>query len=199
MFRLPNHARFHAGDARFYAPHPVLVIQLLRDMITNPMLELSEWQSLFTMQGGAAATLTGLVFVAVSINLARVMEVPGLPGRAGESIVQFLQVFFVSMVALIPRQPPSALAMEILVIAVISWAAQFLGQIRYARSRAGHPVSWLVRRVVMTQLGTVPFVIAALLLLPGDPRGLYWLVPGFVFSFVAGVTSAWVLLVEILR
>ena len=51
----------------------------------------------------------------------------------------------------------------------------------------------------MTQLGTVPFVIAALLLLPGDPRGLYWLVPGFVFSFVAGVTSAWVLLVEILR
>jgi len=163
------------------------------------MLELSDWQSLFAMQGGAAATLTGLVFVAVSINLARIMEVPGLPGRAAESILQFLQVFFVAMVALIPRQPAAALAVEILVIVVISWVAQLCGQIRYARSRAGHPVSWLVRRVVMTQLGTVPFFIAALLVLAGDARGLYWLVPGFAFSFVAGVTSAWVLLVEILR
>ena len=31
------------------------------------------------------------------------------------------------------------------------------------------------------------------------PAGLYWLVPGFTFSFVAGVVSAWALLVEILR
>jgi hypothetical protein len=32
-----------------------------------------------------------------------------------------------------------------------------------------------------------------------EAGAIYWLVPGFVFSFVAGILSAWVLLVEILR
>jgi modulator of FtsH protease len=65
------------------------------------MPPLSEWQTLLAVQAGAAATLTGLVFVAVSINLASILETPGLPSRAAESIVQFLQVFFICTVTLI--------------------------------------------------------------------------------------------------
>lgn len=163
------------------------------------MLPLSEWQTFFAVQAGAAATLTGLVFVAVSLNLGRILAVAGLAGRAGESIVQLLQVFFVSTVALIPRQSLTVLAVEILAIALASWAAQAGGQIRYIRSRAGHPLSWLIPRTVMSQFATAPFCVAGVLLLWGNPAGLYWLVPGFVFSFAAGVLSAWVLLVEILR
>jgi hypothetical protein len=163
------------------------------------MLTLSEWQTLLAAQAGAAATLTGLVFVAVSINLGQIIEVPGLPGRAGESIVQFLQVFFVTTVALVPRQPHTVLALEILAIGIASWVVQVAGQIRYWRSRTGHPMSWLIPRVIMSQFATVPFCVAGVLLLFGNPDGLYWLVPGFIFSFVAGVFSAWVLLVEILR
>jgi hypothetical protein len=40
------------------------------------------WESLFVAEAGASATLAGLLFVAVSINLARVLEHPGLPGWA---------------------------------------------------------------------------------------------------------------------
>jgi hypothetical protein len=54
------------------------------------------------VQAEAAATLTGLVFVAVSINLAKIIAFPGLPSRAAESILQFLQVLFICTVALIP-------------------------------------------------------------------------------------------------
>ena len=61
---------------------------------------LAEWSTLLTVEAESAATLTGLVFVAVSINLDRIMEYPGLPGRAAESILQFLQVFLISVVAL---------------------------------------------------------------------------------------------------
>ena len=60
--------------------------------ISPHMLPLSEWHTLLAVQAGAAATLTGLVFVAISINLARIIETPGLSGRAGDSILQFLQV-----------------------------------------------------------------------------------------------------------
>lgn len=163
------------------------------------MPPLAEWQTFFTVQAGAAATLTGLVFVAVSINLNRIMAVQGLPGRAAESLTQLLQVFFVSGAALVPRQSIAALAGEILAISGVSWLLQTTAQIRYARSRRGHPWLWLVSRTVMSQVSTAPLCIAGVLLALRNPNGLYWLLPGMAFSFIAGVTSAWVLLVEILR
>lgn len=57
------------------------------------MAALSEWQTFFAVQAEAAATITGLVFVAVSINLSKIIEVPGLSGRAAESIQHLLQIF----------------------------------------------------------------------------------------------------------
>ncbi len=163
------------------------------------MLPLAEWQTFFAVQTGAAATLTGLVFVAVSINLRQIMEVRGLPGRAAESLLQLLQVFFVSGAALIPGQSFAALAGEILTISMVSWLIQTIAQVRYARSRVGHPRLWLLSRTVMSQVSTAPFWIAGILLALRNGGGFYWLVPGIAFSYIAGVTSAWVLLVEILR
>jgi hypothetical protein len=160
---------------------------------------IAEWNTLLAVEAGAAATLTGLVFVAISINLSRIMSVAGLPGRGAESIMQFLEVFLISTVTLIPRQPERILAIEILVIAVVSWAAQVVVQVRYLKVRTGHPWSWFVNRAVLSQFATIPFGVAGITLLLGVPGAIYWLVPGFVFSFVAGVISAWVLLVEILR
>lgn len=159
----------------------------------------SEWQTLLSLQAGAAATLTGLVFVAVSINLASIIAFPGLPSRAAESILQFLQVFFICTATLIPRQPIEVLASEILAIALFSWAMQVTAHIRYAMSRSGHPKLWLMIRVVQTHLASIPLCIAGICLLMGYSVGLYWLVLGFAFSFVAGVANAWVLLVEVAR
>jgi modulator of FtsH protease len=163
------------------------------------MPALSEWQTLFALQAGAAATLTGLVFVAVSINLARILAFAGLPSRAAESIIQFLQVFFICTAVLIPRQPPVALAVEVLAIALLSWVIQIVGIIRYSRSRVGHPRLWLIIRIVQTQLASAPLLVGGVCLLLDSPAGLYWLVAGFAFSFVAGVANAWVLLVEVAR
>jgi modulator of FtsH protease len=163
------------------------------------MPPLSEWQTLLAVQAGAAATLTGLVFVSVSINLAKILAFPGLPSRAAESIVQFLQVFFICTAMLIPRQPTTAIAAEILTIALFSWVMQTIAQVRYARSRSGHPRLWLFIRIVQTQLASIPFFVGSVCLLLDLPQGLYWLVPGFAFSFVAGVANAWVLLVEVVR
>ncbi len=160
---------------------------------------IAEWNTLLAVEAGAAATLTGLVFVALSINLSRILAVPGLSGRGAESIMQFLQVFFISTVALIPSQPERIFAIEVLVIAAVSWGAQMTVQIRYLKVRTGHPWSWFVNRAVMSQFATIPFGVAGITLLLGLPGAIDWLVPGFIFSFLAGIVSAWVLLVEILR
>jgi hypothetical protein len=101
-----------------------------------------------------------LVFVAISINPARILETPGLSGRAAESIAHFLQVFFVCTAAMIPSQPMPTLAGKILAIAALSWGIQVNAQIRYAKRRAGHPLTWLIMRIVQTQLAGVPFAVA---------------------------------------
>jgi hypothetical protein len=160
---------------------------------------IAQWNTLLAVQASAAATLTGLVFVAVSINLNRIMAFPGLPGRAGESILEFLTVFFVSIVALVPQQPAKLLAIEILLIGLTSWIAQMVVQRRYLRVRTGHPWSWFIYRAVLSQLATLPFCVAGILLLLGISEGIYWLVPGFIFSFMGGIVGAWVLLVEVVR
>jgi len=168
-------------------------------ILCSRRLAIADWSSFLSVQAEAAATLTGLVFVAMSINAERVMVSPGLPARVGEAVLQFLQVFFVASVMLAPDLPGRTRPVEVLVIAIVSWGAQVSGQLRYLKVRAGHPWTWFMWRAVLAQLATIPFCIAGVLLLAGNPYALDWLMPGFLFSFVGGLLSAWVLLVEIRR
>lgn len=52
---------------------------------------------------------------------------------------------------------------------------------------------------VVTQFSVLPYIVSGILMLTGDINGTYWLVPGFIFSFIKAVLDAWVLLVEINR
>src|SRR5271168_2525401 len=120
-------------------------------------LSVSEWTNFLTVNAGAAATLTGLVFVAVSINLPKIISFPGLPGRAAESLWQLFGVLILSTMGLIPGQPIRALAVEFLVIGAILWAAQLTLQIRSIRANPDHPRSWYISRMVLSQFATLPF------------------------------------------
>lgn len=135
----------------------------------------------------------------MSINLTRILSVPGLTGRAAESLLQFFGVLLISTSALIPRQPMVALGTEVLVLGALLWLGQTWLQVRYLTSKTGHPRVWAVTRMIQTQLSSVPFCVSGILLLRGSSAGLYWLAPGFAFSLIAGVANAWVLLIEILR
>jgi hypothetical protein len=163
------------------------------------MLQISDWQTYLAVQAGAAATLTGLVFVAVSINLARILSIPGLPGRAFDALIQLLQVFFIASFALVPHQSAEHLGVEILLIGVVSLIGQTISQTRYVRMHPGHPVSWLVTRIVMSLVATAPLCASGLMLLASSEAWAAALVVGVVLSFIAGVTGAWVLLIEIMR
>ena len=48
---------------------------------------MGSWADFFSAELGAAAALTGLVIVGISINIARILAEPGLPGRAAETLV----------------------------------------------------------------------------------------------------------------
>jgi hypothetical protein len=160
---------------------------------------LQGWGEFAVAAAGAAAVLTGLIFVAVSINLERILAVRGLPGRAGESVVMFLGVLVLALFVLVPGQSETALGVEIVVTGAI-----YLGGLLaiLAPSLAGEtrqPRTWKVTRVVAAVASGLPAVVGGASLLWGAGGGLYWLVPCFVVSLAAGIGNAWVLLVEVVR
>jgi hypothetical protein len=150
------------------------------------------WESWSVAEAGASAALSGLVFVAVSINLARILAHPGLPRRAAETIAILVNVLIASTLTLAPGQSATLLGAELLVAALIVWSLTTALQLRGLRVRVEEkqPRGWIAGRMAMSQLATLPFVVAGATLLAGAGGGLYWLVPGVVFSFLTGVADA---------
>ncbi|HXJ21856.1 MAG TPA: hypothetical protein VMT03_16645 [Polyangia bacterium] len=156
------------------------------------------WDSFFVAEVGASAALVGLLFLSVSINLTRILSFPQLPGRAAETMIILIGVLVNASLALVPGQPPAGLALEMLAVGLFVWAYPIYLQRRTARG-PGAPPRAMVIRVLTHQLATAPMLFAGLSLLARWGGGLYWLVPGTIFSFSAGLVNAWVLLVEIQR
>jgi hypothetical protein len=164
---------------------------------------MEEWHDFFLATAGAAAVLAGLVFIGVSINLDMIMSSPtGLTGRALEALVLFLSVLIVTLLLLVPGQGMVVAGVEVLAVGVADWAFVVAIQLLHLRQwdSLDATLRWqFVTRVVLTQIATLPFVVAGVGLLNWGVDGLYWLVAGVIFSFLAAVTGAWVLLVEIKR
>ncbi len=156
-----------------------------------------QWTDLFVACAGAAAALTGLVFVAVSINIERILAIPTMPERALQTLVALLGVVIVSVLALVPGQGDSELAVELLVAGIaVSATLALLGR---GALHTGRPPTEVLPRIALFALAAVPFAVAGLSLLVGWGGGLYWVVAGILGAVVGGVVNAWVLLVEILR
>jgi hypothetical protein len=157
------------------------------------------WGEFGVAAAGAAAVLAGLVFVAVSINLEKVLEVRGLPGRAGESVVMFVGVLIASLFLLVPGQSTEALGVELAATGAILVAALLLIAWPGLKLTPHHPVSWRVTRIVAALASSVPILVAGASLLAEGGGGLYWLLAGVLLALLAGVGNAWVLLVEVVR
>jgi hypothetical protein len=157
------------------------------------------WLEFGVAAAGAAAVLAGLVFVAVSINLEKVLEVHDVRGRAGDTILMFLGVLLVTLFLLVPGQSNDALGVELAVSGALLAVALLLIIWQALKQRTRQPLSWRITRVVSALASSVPMVAAGISLIAEQGGGLYWLVAGVVLAFCSGVGNAWVLLVEVVR
>ena len=126
----------------------------------------------------------------------------GLPGRAAEALILLVAVLTASVLVLVPGQGPVMIGAEVLVVGLATWGWVVVIQLLRLRSwRAMRPDlrQAFVLRVALGQIATLPLVVAGIAVLAGGLGGLYWLVAGMVFSILAALFEAWVLLIEINR
>ncbi len=157
----------------------------------------ADWTDLFVASAGASAALTGLLFVAVSLNIQDILKNEGLPSRALQTLLLLLSAVVVSLVGLIPGQSATALGVELLAFGLIFGVWVLLLAVRavpHTRQYV-HPLF----HFSLVVPGTLPQVLGAVSLLVGSGGGLYWVVGGVIGALLGASINAWVLLVEILR
>ena len=157
------------------------------------------WQNFYVMVGGAAAALTGLVLVAVSLHLRAILAHPLYRDRTHTSLQGLVTILAVAAAVLTP-QSASALGIEVLLLGLY-WLARFARFIRlFTRVRPGDraaPGSLYLWEWVLWLGWVAALVAGGLFLLGGDTRAFYVLAPWAVSGFVLIVWNAWVLMSEV--
>lgn len=158
------------------------------------------WESFFVASVGASAALTGLVFVALSINLSRIIADSALVGRAGEALALLLLPVLIGLLSLMADVALETVGAWCLGVALVVFASLNRRLLRVrAEAWRTRPHGEFVGRVLAVELAIVPMVVGAAVLVSGSSSGFDWIALGAVACLVVGIGDAWVLLVEILR
>ena len=159
---------------------------------------LSEWTDFFVASAGAAAALAGLIIVAVSGDVDRVIAIPGMASRAGVAIALLVMATLVALGGLIPRIPALGYGTLVVFTGLIATLLATLSLARLVRSRTGS----LGEAFVKGAFGVLPAllaVIGGLLVMVDIGAGLGWVAAGILLAVVFSVISSWVILIEIRR
>lgn len=157
------------------------------------------WSNFYVAEVGAAAALSGLIIVAISINLQRILSFPQLPSRAAEMLILLVGALLVCSFGLMPGQSLRVFGGEVLGAGLLMTVTPIVIQVRQVAVLKTQPLTWWLWRHLVGLFAGAPVLIGGCLLVAGAGGGLYWVAVGVMVTFAATVWNAWVLLIEILR
>ncbi len=158
-------------------------------MTSDFAAEVVQWQSAYILIGGMAATLTGLLFVAVSINLRTIITRAN--NAATRTLIQFLLIIELSIVFQIPGQSAVTLGASVLLLSLFALATVVYSA-RRGHGRRPPPI----RELVPSFLLFLAFVVVGALIMTGSFDLLFVMVSLVIMTMISAVFSAWALLVE---
>jgi hypothetical protein len=161
---------------------------------------IGDWSNFCLGELGAAAALAGLLFVSVSVNQARILELGRMADRGLEALVMLFLIIVAASLPLIPNQPARLLGAEILIAGAITLLVVIRLQITYFRGLEPQYRPRSMRMVTLNRVAVALVSVAgAVLLWRGDGIGMYLLPAGILLTFLAAGANSWVLLIEINR
>ena len=163
------------------------------------MSDAADWESFYVMAGGAAAVLTGLIFVAVSLHRHSIMDSVLHRDRAWSSVALLMSQLFISMAVLVPAQPDWLLGAEIDLIAAFWVYRTLLVNRRLGpamRSLDRPNARWRIEWVAW-MIWLIALVAGAIALTAANGVGFPLLAVAMVGMSGFGIWSSWVLISEV--
>jgi len=161
---------------------------------------MEKWATFATVVGAAAASLTGLLFVAVSIRIDVIARSAELRNRAAQTLALFGTVLVASILLAIPDQAYGVLGGELIALALLL-AAGLVALDRRARSdtaaTGAHAIGLELEAVAPNGVTAILLLVSGILLAAGVHAGLYVVVLPLIAALVGGVVSAWLLLTKL--
>jgi hypothetical protein len=154
---------------------------------------LHAWHEFYLVVGGAAAALTGLMFVVVSIGpeIIASRAASGVRSFVSPTIVYFTTVLAVSALMTMPHVAPGVLAAVLAVgsIAGLAYLAWTRGH-RQWRENKLELDDW-IWYIALPVLGYVLLMVAALGMWRHGPLGSFGLGIAMILFLVVGIRNAW--------
>jgi modulator of FtsH protease len=161
-------------------------------MLATDIYRPDQWRDFFVMVEGAAAVLTGLVFVALSLNLGVILHDATHRSRSIGTLMNLGGIFVICALALMGGQSHAAIGVEWL---LVSSAAGFAYLHPVPRLRRANPTTLATVRLITGGTLYAAQIVAALVLLVGASAGLYIAATAMTLLAVYAVTGAWLLVV----
>lgn len=160
--------------------------------------QVDQWHEFAVAIVGASATLTGLLFVAISINLDRILEFERLPRRAAGTLSLLLALLVAGLFVLAPAQGDGTTGAEVAATGVgLAVVAGVLA--RRTKPAPGDPLRWTIAPLLTLLLPAVALLVGGITTAAKSGGGLEWFLAAAVVGFLGAALDAWVLLVEVKR
>jgi hypothetical protein len=165
-------------------------------MVAADIYKPEQWREFYLMVGSGAAALTGLVFVALSLNLESITQDLTHRQRAIGALTGLTAVFMRCGLVLMGGQNHTAVGLELLIVAGIAGGVFLGGYFRAENSNQNVSPPSLYRTIG----GSVCYLIemiGAVVLILGSIVGLYIASIAMIVNFYFMISGAWLLVVGV--
>lgn len=159
---------------------------------------LVKWQPFFTASAGVAATLAGLLFVALSLNRERIAAEENrlLMRHAYRSFGDFLLALFIALLFLVPVYEATSLIISLAF--PLAFRGQYLARSLYKTIKMNHGKRTLLkiaREYLFQALSWLVLLLAAIEIYRGKMIATYLIVPVIALLMYNATLNAWQLLI----
>jgi len=162
-------------------------------MIAADIFRPGQWTNFFLLVGTGAVTLTGLVFVAMSLNLKVIAIDATHRYRAINTLTGLALVFMRCALVLMGAQNHKSIGAELFLVSGISASVFVKGYAKAIRMSVGLRLS----RIVGGSLVHLAEMVGAGLFFLGYLPGLYVAAPAMVANTCYMITAAWLLVIGV--
>jgi hypothetical protein len=167
-------------------------------MVSLEVYNPEQWNNFFILVGTGSATLAGLVFVAMTINLKAVAKDATHRFRAINMLSGFTSVFIISALALMGHQTYRTLGIEWFIVSLLATVINTNGYIQAFRQHSSlYALSPF--RVIGGSACYVGQIIGSLMLYAGSGRGIYVSAIALIVNFSFLVSGSWLLILGTLH